>query len=384
MIPFYEPNVTDADIEAVAAVMRSGWLTSGGKVIEFEKRMAEYLGAKHCIAVSSGTAALKIVLAALKTDWCEVITTPLTFTATAEAIVRARCRPVFVDIAEDSLNVDPTAVREAVNPNTLAIVPVGIGGIPAVSAELMKIERPIIEDAAHTFGGKFMGRHAHAFAFASCYSFHANKNLTTNGEGGMIVTENDPLAKHCRLARQHGMNSTAWTSRGGGRDYDVMFPGQKANMPDVCAAMGLTQLERFDAMQAVRKYLCWEYHRILQNILGIDEDIAPIAVTKDIESSACHLYQVLLPEWMDRDRVLNLMAERGVWCGVHYKPLYRMTAWKDDPAKYPNCEKIWTRLLSLPLFVDITSEQQEFVGIHLLEALKEEKRLCGNQLSCVS
>lgn len=351
--------------------------------------MAEYLGAKHVVAVSSGTAALEIVLSwADARGKLQAITTPLTFTATAEAISRAGIPMVFADTEPDGVNISPETVGEIKYHKNQMVVPVGVGGNPADLSGFVSRSKTeellIIEDAAHTLGATINGRHTHTYTLASCYSFHANKNLTTNGEGGMIVTSHQPVAAYFRRIRQHGMDEASWGSRDDSWDYDVGTGGLKANMPDVCAAMGLTQLERFDKMQAQRKYLCWAYHKILQDICGVDSDIAPGSVTRDIESSACHVYQILLPEWMDRDRVFRFMADKGVRCGVHYKPLYRMTAWQDDPRKYPNCEKTWPRLLSLPLFVDMTSAQQEFVGIHLLDALKKEKELCGKQLASVS
>ncbi len=385
MIPFYKPSVTDADVAAVAAVMRSGWLTSGSKVQAFEERMAEYLGAKYVVAVSSGTAALEIALSwADARGKLQAITTPLTFTATAEAISRAGIPMVFADTEPDGVNISPETVSRIKYHENQMVVPVGVGGNPVDVIDLSHRGYTVIEDAAHTLGATVDGEHTHTATDASCYSFHANKNLTTNGEGGMIVTSHKPVAAYFRRIRQHGMDEASWGSRDDSWDYDVGSGGLKANMPDVCAAMGLTQLERFDDMQIKRRYLFWGYHSILGKIFHVDGDIVPIAVTKDVESSACHLYQILLPEWMDRDRVFRFMADKGVRCGVHYKPLYRMTAWQDDPRKYPNCEKTWTRLLSLPLFVDMTSAQQDFVGTRLLDALKEEKELCGKQLSCVS
>jgi len=391
MIPFFRPSITDADVEAVEEVMRSGWLTSGAKVIEFEERMAEYLGAKYVVATSSCTVALEIALRwadARARGRLQAITTPLTFTATAEAISRAGIPMVFADTEPDGVNISPETVSRIKYHKNQMVVPVGVGGNPADLsgfANRSKTEKLlIIEDAAHTLGATIRAKPTHAYAEVSCYSFHANKNLTTNGEGGMIVTDHWPVAAYFRRIRQHGMDETSWGCRDDTWDYDVGTGGQKANMPDVCAAMGLTQLARFDDMQAKRKYLCWGYHHILREISDVDEDITPFTVIDDIESSACHLYQVLLPEWMDRDRVFRFMADKGVRCGVHYKPLYQMTAWQEDPRKYPNCEKTWTRLLSLPLFVDMTSAQQDLVGTRLLDALKKEKELCGRQLACVS
>jgi perosamine synthetase len=247
-LPFARPDIDEADIAAVVDVMRSGWITTGPKVKEFETAFAHQIGVKHAVALNSGTAALHLALDAIGLEpGDEVIVPTLTFTATAEVVRYFGAKPVMVDIEADTLCLDPAAVLAAVTDRTRAIIPVHIGGHPADMDSIMAIADrhglPVIEDAAHTFPAFDRGRHVGTMGHLTAFSFYATKTITT-GEGGMLVTNDDAYADRARSMSLHGMSRDAWkryTAAGSWR-YDVIAPGFKYNMTDMAAALGLSQL----------------------------------------------------------------------------------------------------------------------------------------------
>src|SRR5436305_9575977 len=243
-LSFQPPAVGDEEVEAVAETLRSGWLTSGPRTAELERRFAEYVGATHALAVASGTAALHLSLVALGIgSGDEVITSPITWPATANVIVHAGATPVFADVRESDLNVDPASVAALVGPRTKAILPVHLAGQPAELEPLWALGLPVVEDAAHAVESAYRGRKIGGLSDATCFSLYATKNVAA-GEGGLIATNRDDLSAAVADLRV--------TRRGDGRRYDVPVPGYKANLPDVLAAIALVQLAKLQRHRAVR------------------------------------------------------------------------------------------------------------------------------------
>jgi len=271
-VPFHRPDVGEAEIAAVVETLRSGWLTTGPKTIEFERAFAEAVGARQAIAVSSCTAALHLALDAqdLEPD-AEVITSTLTFTSTGSTIVHAGARPVLADVTADTLNLDPLDVERKITPRTRAIVAVHFAGHPAPMEELMAIAARhglhVIEDAAHALPAAYRGRRIGSIGQFTAFSFYATKNLTT-GEGGMLTTADAQLADRVRMRRLHGMSRDAWKrySASGSWRYDVSYPGFKYNMTDIAAAIGLVQLGRLAALQERRLRIAALYTERLSDV----------------------------------------------------------------------------------------------------------------------
>src|SRR6266498_2977397 len=240
MLGFQPPAVGDEEIAAVAETLRSGWLTTGPRAAELERRMAEYLEAEHVLALASGTAALHLALVA---PGDEVITTPITWPATANVIVHSGATPVFVDVREEDLNIDPDRVAEAVTERTKAILPVDLAGQPADLDPIMELGLPVIEDAAHAAESRYRGRKIGGIADVTCFSLYATKNIAA-GEGGLISTNRADVAEAVRDLRL--------MRRGDGSRYDIPVPGYKANLSDVLAAIALCQLDKVDRHAEIR------------------------------------------------------------------------------------------------------------------------------------
>ena len=252
-VAFTLPDITEREIAAVTEALRSGWLTMGPRVAEFEEAFARYVGARHAVAVSSCTAALHLALEGLGVGpGDEVITSPYTFTATAAVIEHLGAKPVFADIDPQTLNIDPTDIEPRITQRTRAIIVVHLAGLPAEMDRILDVANrhgiPVIEDAAHGFPTAYKGRTIGSISRATCFSFYATKCITT-GEGGMLCTDDEVLAERARLMRLHGMSRDAWKryETAGSWFYKVLAPGYKYNMTDPQAAMGLVQLERAEA-----------------------------------------------------------------------------------------------------------------------------------------
>ena len=364
---------------AVMRVLRSGWLTTGPVSAALERAVAERLGVRYAVATSSGTVGLEIALEASGVGpGDEVITTPMTFTATAEAIIRGGARPVFCDIAPGTLNIDPRAVARRVTKKTRAVVPVGIGGIPCEMTALRRIARDhrlvIIEDAAHSLGATYHGRPIGHWAQASVFSFYATKNMTT-GEGGMIVTDKRRIAERARLLANHGITRPTWMRQADadrkGYRYDVQMLGRKANMSDVAAALGLSQWRRFDRLIAKRRRIA-EWYR--DGLAGCDLIAWPTIPARSL--SSWHLCQVLLrieALRIDRDRVWHAMKQAGIECGVHFIPLFHLTYYRRTfglrSQQFPVTEDAYRRVLTLPSYPTLTRQQVKHVTETLISVL---------------
>ena len=360
-IPFSRPWIDDTEIEAVSQVLASKWISTGNRVREFERSFAEYLGVKHAIAVSSCTAALHLSLVVAGVgNGDEVITTPYTFTATAEAIRYVGAKPVFVDIHPDTLNIDATKIERAITPQTKAILPVHIAGIACDMDAIQDICRNynlvLIDDAAHAIPTEYKGQSIGNIGDLSAFSFYANKNLTT-GEGGMITTNSDAFAKPLRTMRLHGIDKDAW-ARQSQRDiwrYDITTEGYKYNMTDIQAAMGLCQLMKLNKQHEHRRNFAQIYQTELANFPQISTPITPA----NPREHSWHLYIIQLHTGK-RDEFVASLSEANIECSVHYIPLHLFDFYQEQygyrVGDFPCAEAAFERVVSLPLHPGLTEE----------------------------
>jgi dTDP-4-amino-4,6-dideoxygalactose transaminase len=338
---FQPPAVGEEEIEAVAETIRSGWLTTGPRAAELEERFAEYVGARHAIALSSGTAALHLSLLALGVEpGDEVITTPITWPATANVIVHAGATPVFADVKDDDLNIDPERVREAVTPRTKAIMPVDLAGQPAELDPLLELGLPVVEDAAHAAEAVYRGRKVGSIAHATCFSLYATKNVAA-GEGGIVTTDRDDVAEAIRERRL--------MRRGHGTLYDIGVPGYKANLSDVLASIALVQLAKLARHTEIR-----ERHFALYDSAVADLDgITPLSRdSRDVH--ALHLYVVRVDAeraGATRDAYQQELAAENIGTSIHFLPVHRLTWYRErfPGVSLPIAERAGDEVLSLPL-----------------------------------
>ena len=377
LIPFSRPWVDEAEIEAVSEVIASKWISTGPKTAEFERRFAEYIGVKHALAVNSGTAALHLSLVAAGIgEGDEVITTPYTFTATAEAIGYTQAKPVFVDIDPLTLNIDVSKIEEQITLRTKAIMPVHIAGLPCDMDTLLalcqKYDLLLIDDAAHAVPAEYEGHRIGSIGNLSAFSFYANKNLAT-GEGGMITTNSDQMASAIKPLSLHGLNKNAWARRSSKRIwyYEVETQGYKCNMSDIQAAMGLCQLMKLDKQDAIRHKYAQLYTSRLSDIPGI------VTPTEDAPARhAWHLYIIQLQAEslnISRDDFIDTMREENVECNVHYIPLHLFPAYQKRygyrAGEFPAAEAAFNRVVSLPMHPGLTEEDIHIVVDTIKEVL---------------
>ncbi len=360
-IPFSRPWIDETEIEAVSQVLASKWISSGARVREFERAFAEYLGVKHAIAVSSCTAALhlSLVVSGISTD-DEIITTPYTFTATAEAIRYVGAKPVFVDIEPDTLNINIDNIEQAITPKTKAIIPVHIAGLPCDMTELQNIcakhNLILIDDAAHALPTQYNGQYIGNLGDLSAFSFYANKNLTT-AEGGMITTNNDDYAGQLQTMRLHGIDKDAWSrqSRRSVWRYDITSEGYKYNMTDIQAAMGLCQLMKLNKQHERRRNIAEIYQNELQKIPQISTPFVP----ENENEHSWHLYIIQLQE-TDRDKFVDTLREENIECSVHYIPLHLFDFYQKQygykEGDFPYAEEVFERVVSLPLHPGLSND----------------------------
>lgn len=349
-LPFHRPTILPHHVKAVATAVRSGWLTSAGKVDEFEAAFAKIVGAKHAIAVNSCTAAIHLALIALGVGpGDEVITSPITFASAVNVIEHVGAVPIFVDVNPENLTIDPDRVRDAITMKTRMIVATHFAGFPAEMDELDRISKetgiPVVTDAAHAIETEYHGRPSGRLGKAACYSFYATKNITT-GEGGMLTTDDDKLAARVRTLRLHGMTKDAWKRYGpeGYKHWDIVEPGWKYNMSDINAALGLAQLGDIGPWLRKRAVLTNTYSSGLKKA-----KMLPVFAPNI--TSALHLLVVRVP---GRDRVMGEMQRNGIGVGVHFRAVHRLKYYSEKyripKSALPISEKASREVLSLPLY----------------------------------
>lgn len=373
-IDFFRHNLNDADIALATEVLHSIFLTTGPKVAEFERLLAAYLGHGHVVGLSSCTAALHLALLRYGIGpGDEVITTPMTFCATATAIIQAGATPVFVDVCPESALLSPADVEKAITPETKAIIPVHLYGRMVDMRGFAELaERRglvLIEDAAHCIEGKRDGIRPGQLGHAACFSFYATKNITC-GEGGALVCRTAEDAAWYRSARHHGISKNAASRYTGTyQHWDMEMMGWKYNMDDIQAALLINQIGRMADYRDRRQELEELYRRQLQEIDGIEFIEAP----EKSEVSAHHLFTVLLPRSCDRDLVLNLLQNQGIGCAVNYRAVHTLSYFSktfgylsDD---FPVANDIGKRTITLPLYPKLTEEEVGTVCIAVRRAL---------------
>lgn len=368
-IVFGSPHIGEEEIEEMVKTLRSGWLGTGPKTAEFERMVAELTGAKYAMAVNSCTAALHLSLVVAGVGpGDEVITTPLTFSATANSIIHAGAKPVFVDVDPKTMNIDVNKIEDAITEKTKAIVPVHLYGRPVEMDKVMEIAKKynlvVIEDAAHSIDAEYKGKKIGNIGDLTCFSFYVTKNITT-GEGGMVLTNNKEYADKIKIYALHGMSKDAWKrfSDDGYKHYDVIYPGFKYNMMDIQASLGIHQLKRLAQYDAHRKMI-WDYYNKELKDLPIE---LPNYEGEDMKH-VMHLYTVLVDEdkaGISRDEFIYELHLRGIGTGVHYNPVHLNKYYRDTygykNGDFPNAEYIGARTVSLPLSAKLTMEEAERV-----------------------
>jgi perosamine synthetase len=351
------------------ACLRSGWLTSGPRVAEFEQDFARYLGVAHALAVSSCTAALHLALEAVGVGpGDEVVTSPMTFAATASVVEHLGARPVFVDCEPDTLNLDAARLEAAFTPRTKAVLPVHFAGqacdMDAVLALAHARGIAVIEDAAHALPTRYKGRLVGTLGDLTCFSFYVTKTITT-GEGGMVVTDRDDYAERIRTMRLHGLSKDAWKryGKGGTWMYEIQDAGYKYNLPDIAAAIGVEQLRRCDGFLAQRRAIAERYDAAFAGLPGVRTP-----AVDDRAGHAWHLYVIQLePDAfaIDRAAFIEELAELGVGASVHFIPLHRHPYYRAKygytPADLPVASAAFERVVSLPLYAAMSDDAVDHV-----------------------
>jgi dTDP-4-amino-4,6-dideoxygalactose transaminase len=368
-IVFAKPDIQQAEIDEVADTMRSGWLGQGAKVARFERMFAEYTGAKYAVSTSSCTAAMHLsLLTARIGKGDEVITTPMTFASTANAIIHAGARPVFVDCDRDTGLIDPAQIQYSMTENTKAILPVHLYGRPcnmeAIWKAVHRKDIVVIEDAAHAIEAEYHGEHVGTLGHLTCFSFYVTKNVIT-GTGGMVTTDNPVYAQKIRELSDHGMTANAYKrySDDGYKHYEVVCPGYEYNMTDMQAAIGIHQLERVDANLARRNEIWHRYNDAFEYLpIGLPPQNEP-GITH-----ARHLYTLLIDQedcGISRDEFIREMHGMRIGTGVHFiglhlQPYYRYHQGL-TPDDFPNATYISERTVSIPLSPALTDDEVDYI-----------------------
>jgi dTDP-4-amino-4,6-dideoxygalactose transaminase len=364
-LPFSRPTISQEAIDEVVSCIKSGWITTGPRVKQFEEDLKSYCSAPHALALSSATAGLHLVLHALKlAPGDEVITTPMTFAATLNTIVLTGGKPVLVDVEPGTYNMDVRQVEGKITERTRAIMPVHFAGLPVDLDPLYELAKKhglrVIEDAAHAIGTEYKGRRIGSFGDIQVFSFHPNKNMTT-GEGGCVVTRDETMAGDVALLRFHGMDREAWNRFGkkGSQHYEIIAPGFKYNMMDMQAALGLHQLKQLDGFIKRRTELALRYQKLLAGWRQLSLPAAPAYA----HLHAWHLYTPLIDQ--DRDGFMAAMKERNIGTGLHYRAVHLYPYYREQfgfkRGDFPNAEAISDRIVSLPLFPLMTDSDQDRV-----------------------
>ena len=394
-IPFSPPDMTEAEVNAVADALRSGWITTGPRTKQLEQQIAEFCHTKKAVCLNSATACLEMTLRVLGIgEGDEVIAPAYTYTATASVVAHVGAKIVMVDSQTNSVEMDYDQLAAAITPQTKVIIPVDLAGIPCnydtifniienkrslfhANNDIQKLFGRIIilADAAHAFGANRQGMMCGEIADFTSFSFHAVKNFTT-AEGGALTwrdyegIDNDYIYKQFQLLSLHGQDKDALAkTRVGSWEYDIIAPNYKCNMTDIMAAICLAQMKRYPALLARRKQIIGMYNSVLKN-----ENVAILNHYTDSYSSSGHLYIVRLlgKDSEFRNQLLRQMGERGIACNVHYKPLPMMTAYKKmgfDIKDYPNAFHLYENAVTLPLHTKLSDDDVEYVISNFIELI---------------
>jgi perosamine synthetase len=382
VLPFHKADIGDEEVAEVVDVLRSGWLTTGPKVKEFEQEFAAMVGAQHAVAVNSCTAALHLALEASGLrEGDEVLVPTMTFAATAEVVAYFKAKPVLIDCVQDTLNLDPDRIEEAVTDKTKAIIPAHFAGHPCEMEQIQSIARThglrVIEDAAHALPARYQGKMVGGIADFTCFSFYATKSITT-GEGGMVTTDNPEWAARVRMMSLHGLSRDAWNrySAKGSWYYEILSPGFKYNLTDIAAALGLAQLKKCDRFWKARERYAALYH---EGFRELPEIICPQAASH--VQHAWHLYVIQLN--LDRLRIsrnefIQRLQQAGIGCSVHFIPLhlhpYYRDKWGYRPHDLPVSSMAYQRIVSLPLYSKMTDADIERVIVTVKDLIKDSRR----------
>ena len=396
-VPFSPPDITESEVNLVSEALRSGWITTGPKTKEFERLIAMCCQTEQAVCLNSATACMELILRVLDVGpGDEVITSAYTYTATASVTCHVGAKVVMVDTAPDSFEMDYDKLADAITEKTKVVLPVDLAGVvcdydkifaaveskkhlfsPANDIQKAYGRVIVLADAAHAFGAKWHGKMCGEIADFTSFSFHAVKNLTT-AEGGALTwrnhdgVDNESLYKQFQLLSLHGQNKDALAkTRLGAWEYDIVAPYYKCNMTDVMAGIGLAQLKRYPEMLYRRRQIIERYNEGLKGC-----DVQVLDHFGDDYSSSGHLYLVrLLGEDVEyRNAVIERMAERGIACNVHYKPLPMMTAYKNlgfDIANYPNAYNQYHNEITLPLHTSLTDEDVEYVISNFVDIISQ-------------
>lgn len=380
-IPFAQPLFGKEEKDEVLDALDSGWVTLGPRTHQFEEDFAKYVGSKYAVAMSSCTAGLFLsLLASGISKGDEVITTILTFAATANPIVQLGGVPIFVDVMEDSLNIDVSKIEEKITKKTKALMIMHYGGQAVDMAKVKSLAKKykllIIEDAATAVGTEYKGTRIGNIGDATVFSFHAIKNMST-GDGGMVTTNNKNLYDKLCLLRLHGMSKDAWKrhSAVGSWRYDVSLPGYKFNMTDIQAALGIQQLKKLDKFIAVRQKYASIYDEKFSKIAEIR---IPHNDTSNRHARNLYTVQIDISKLtITRDQIVEEMKKRNIGANVYYMPLYELSFYKKDlkvkPSDFPVAQKVFKKMLTLPLYPKMTIEEVNYVADTLIEIVTNFK-----------
>ncbi len=368
-LPFHKSWLEEEEHREVEDTLNSGWLTTGPKTQKFEEAFKDYIGCRHAVALNSCTAGLNLALTVQKfAEGDEVITTPMTFPATANVILLQRLKPVFADIEPGTLTIDPRKIEAKITPRTRAIIPVHFAGHPCDMTPIQELadrhKLVIIEDAAHALESQYKGQKIGNLGNATAFSFYANKNITT-GEGGMLVTNDDALAETLRIMRLQGISRDAWKRYGktGFSHWEQTLVGHKCNMSDLNASIGLHQIKKVERFMTLRRKYVSMYDRAFADVAELETP-----VVRDYATHAHHIYVISLRLerlTIDRDRFLDAIQSTGIGVALHYVALhlqpYYVKNFHTKPQDFPVASNYSERVISLPLYPKMSSADVERV-----------------------
>lgn len=382
VLSYHIPEITNAEVQSVIETLRTGWLTTGPKVKQFEKEFARYVGCRHALAVNSGTAALHLALDAIGIkDGDEVIVPTMTFAATAEVVLYSKAKPVLVDCQSDTLNMDPNKVEAAITSRSKAIIPVHYAGQPCEMDPILQIAKrhnlKVVEDAAHALPASYRGKKIGIIGDITCFSFYATKPITT-GEGGMLTTQNAEYAERIGIMSLHGISKDAWkryTSEGSWY-YEILYPGYKYNLTDIAAAIGLEQLKKCDQFWESRKRIATIYNYAFADV----PEIRTPAYSPSVQH-AWHLYVIQLQLErlrIGRSQFIEALKKEGIGTSVHFIPLHLHPFYRDTfgykPQDFPMASAAFERIISLPIYPRMTEADVETVIAAVKKLAKENSR----------